>query len=213
MKRSRSLPLAGQTHLKAAFRPLPGRPRREGAGLVETSIAILFVGLLLALVMGIMRQTRRNEARLDDVIRRVSSLAFLRERIGWDLARSSSPELWGLREEPTEEGAAFRLLVSHDGVQPPAVLSVTYRFDPRRGVLCRCDRPLPVGRLTRARFALSRSAPRVLELLLSGPEVGDGVSLKFRLPAALRMPSPWIVDPGHLPRVVGSAHDHERSTL
>lgn len=155
---------------------------RRGTTLIEALVACALFFLMLAVLWPAYRGMQASEAQLAAYTGSQTLLAALRERLDWDLAVCSPPELAGRGGIVREDGTGMDVPVA-DGRR---VRLVAWRFDASRRVITRDGQPLALEGLEWAYFGMDPERPGLLEVHLrgAGPK-GAPAKLSFRLrPAA-----------------------------
>lgn len=155
---------------------------RRGFTLVEALVACTLFFTLLAVLWPVFRGLSASEAQLAQFTGPQTLLAAVRERLDWDLALISPPELAKNPGVLLEDGTGMDVPVA----QGNTVRSIAWRFDASRKVVTRDGQPMQLEGLEWAYFDMDPEHPGVLEVHLkgAGPK-GGPARLSFLLrPAA-----------------------------
>lgn len=163
---------------------------RRGASLVEVLVAGGLFFLLIAVLWPAFRGLQASEAQLASYTGPQTLLAALRERLDWDLATASPPELARRGGMVREDGTGMDIPVA-DG---RGVRLVAWRFDASRKVVTRDGQPVALEGLEWAYFGMDPERPGLLEVHLrgAGPK-GAPARLAFRLRPAAAGLAGWRV--------------------
>lgn len=155
---------------------------RRGFTLVEALVACTLFFTLLAVLWPVLRGLSASEAQLAQFTGPQTLLAAVRERLEWDLALASPPELAKKPGLVRDDGSGMDVAVA----EGDAVKVIAWRFDASRKVVTRDGQPMQLEGLEWAYFGMDPERPGVLEVHLkgAGPK-GGPARLTFRLrPAA-----------------------------
>jgi len=137
---------------------------RRGITLIEALIAALVFTLLLVALWPLATSLLRAEGQLAALTGPGALLAGFRERLAWDLALASPPDLGG-GAGALPDGSGVDVLVS----DPRAGLRrIRWRFDASRKVITRDGQVVPLDGLQRASFRPLADHPEALAVDLQG---------------------------------------------